>query len=154
MYLKGRVTLKILTRKQSGSLAESLVFAKLISLGYTVRFATVNQAGYDIELLNPHKKIEIKHIQRVGDSSKDIFVLKKAQAKVNSFDNLVLVVSDCTTPKGITNFEHYIFSNQEIQNIIQSKSTSTGNYTFNLGKDGMSICQIPLSGFKNQWGKI
>ena len=146
--------MKILTRKQSGSLAESLVFAQLISLGHTVRFATVNQAGYDIEILNPHKKIEVKHIQRIGNSSKDTFILKKAQAKTNSFNNLVLVVSDCTTSKGITNFEYYIFSNQEIKNIINSKSSSSGYYTLNLATDGSSICKIPLSGFKNQWGKI
>ncbi|MFJ7668268.1 hypothetical protein ACIQXI_14310 [Lysinibacillus sp. NPDC097195] len=147
--------MKVLTRKQSGSLAESLVFSKLVSLGHTVRFATVNQAGYDLQLLNPHKKIEVKHIQRVGDSKRDMFILKSSQAKVNAFDNLVLVISDCTTPKGITNFEYYIFSNQEIQNLIQSKSTSTGNYTLNLTKDGLSICKTTqLIGFKDQWGKI
>jgi len=146
--------LKILTRKQSGSLAESLVFAKLISLGHTVRFATVNQSGFDLILLNPYKKVEVKHIQRVGNSSKDSFILKKSQAQANSFDNLILLISDCTSSKGITNFEYYIFTNKEIQNMINSKSSTSGNYTFNLSNNGLSLSGTSLALFKNQWDKV
>lgn len=146
--------LKILSRKQSGDMAESLVFAQLISLGHTVRFATANQSGYDLVLLNPYKKIEVKHIQRIGNSSKDSFILKKLQAKPNSFDNLVLLVSDCTTTKGIISFDYYIFSNQDIQSIIALKSSTTGNYTFNLTNNGLLLANTPLSLFKNQWSKI
>jgi hypothetical protein len=147
--------MKVLSRKQSGAVAESLVFAQLVSLGHTVRFASVNQAGYDLFTINPHKKIEVKHIQRVGESSKDSFILKKAQATSNSFDNLVLIISDCTTIKGISKFEFYVFSNKDIQNIIASKKASSkGNYTFNLATNGLSIASTSLAPFHHQWSKI
>lgn len=147
--------MKVLSRKQSGTLAESLVFAQLVSLGHTVRFASINQAGYDLITLNPHKKIEVKHIQRIGQPSKDSFILKKAQAIPNAFDNLVLIISDCTTTKGISNIEYYIFSNSDIQNIIVSKKESSkGYYTFNLAKDGLSLASTPLAQFHSQWNKI
>jgi hypothetical protein len=147
--------MKVLSRKQSGVLAESLVFAQLVSLGHTVRFANTNQAGYDLITLNPHKKIEVKHIQRIGDSSKDSFILKKAQASPNAFDNLVLIISDCTTTKGISNFEYYVFSNSDIQNIIASKKASSKeNYTFNLTNNGLSLTNTPLTPFHHQWSKI
>ncbi len=147
--------MKVLSRKQSGTLAESLVFAQLVLLGHSVRFASINQAGYDLITLNPHKKIEVKHIQRIGQPSKDSFILKKAQAIPNAFDNLVLIISDCTTTKGISNIEYYVFSNSDIQNIIVSKKESSkGDYIFNLAKNGLSLASTPLTQFHSQWNKI
>lgn len=146
--------MKILSRKKSGDLSESLVFAQLVKLQHIVRFASVNQSAYDLILLNPYQKIEVKHIQRVGQSNRDSFVLKKSQAVPNAFDYLVLLVSDCTSEKGITNFDYYIFSNEDIQKILKEKSSKTGNYTFNLSNDGLSIASTQLSVFKERWNII
>lgn len=143
--------MKPLDRKESGNLGESLVFAKLVSLGHNVEYAKkTNQEGYDLLILDKKKRIEVKHIQRSGLASSNSFILKKAQAKSHAFDNLILLVSN----HGIDNLEYYIFSKQEIQNIILNKDTSSGHYTFNLNKDGTKLASKELFEFKDKWHKI
>ncbi|SCN34180.1 hypothetical protein [Bacillus wiedmannii] len=143
--------MKPLDRKESGNLGESQVFAKLVSLGHTVEYAEAhNQEGYDLIISDTQKKIEVKHIQRSGSASRDSFILKEAQAQLNAFDNLILLVSDYS----INNSTYYIFSYQEIQNIIWNKKTSSGNFTLNLNKDGTKLAGIDLLPFQDQWQKI
>ncbi|HDR6315491.1 TPA: hypothetical protein QCU53_002221 [Bacillus thuringiensis] len=142
--------MKLLNRAESGNFGESLVFNKLVSLGHTVEYAATNQKGYDLFILNKKKRIEVKHIQRSESASHDSFILKEAQAQLNAFDNLILLVSN----HGIDNLEYYIFSKQEIQNIILDKDTSSGHYTFNLNKDGTKLASKRLFEFKDKWHKI
>jgi len=142
--------MKPLNREESGNFGESLVFDKLVSLGHTVEYAATNQKGYDLFILNKKKRIEVKHIQRSGSASHDSFILKKAQTRLNAFDNLILLVSDYN----FDNSKYYIFSNQEIQSIFSNKRTSSGNYTFNLNKEGTKLAGKNLFEFKDKWDKI
>lgn len=142
--------MKPLNREASGNFGESRVFDKLVSLGHTVEYAATNQKGYDLFILNKKKRIEVKHIQRSGSASHDSFILKEAQARLNAFHNLILLISDYATDKS----EYYIFSEQDIQNIISNKYTSSGNYTFNLNTDGTKLASKDLFEFKDKWHKI
>ncbi|MGM2820522.1 hypothetical protein [Bacillus cereus group sp. Bce001] len=142
--------MKPLNREESGNFGESLVFDKLVSLGHTVEYAATNQKGYDLFILNKKKRIEVKHIQRSGSASHDSFILKEAQTRLNAFDNLILLVSDYN----LDNSKYYIFSNQEIQSIFSNKRTSSGNYTFNLNKEGTKLAGKNLFEFKDKWDKI
>ncbi|OKO50948.1 hypothetical protein ABH17_026875 (plasmid) [Bacillus toyonensis] len=145
--------MKLLSREKSGIFGESLVFDKLISLGHSVEFARTNQKGFDLNTLD--SKIEVKHIQRTGSSSNDSFILKGGQASPNSFNYLVLLISDCTNKSSISSLKYYIFSNQEIQSIISSKKKNLeGSYTFNLSNDGLRLAGRDLSKFHNKWKKI
>ncbi|UYX55634.1 hypothetical protein M3Y14_31930 (plasmid) [Bacillus thuringiensis] len=148
--------MKLLSREKSGIFGESLVLGQLISLGHAVKFAKSNQKGHDLRILGSiEQRIEVKHIQRTGSSSNDSFILKSGQAATNSFDYLVLLISDYTNKSSIRSLEYYIFSNQEIQSIISSKKKNLkGSYTFNLSNDGLRIAGEDLSEFHNQWGKI
>lgn len=148
---------KVLNRIQSGNFAESLVFAQLSLLGHTVKFAKKNQVGYDLKIATPLRKIEVKHIQYTGVTGNDSFVLSKLQVAQNSFDFLVLIVSDCTLGNRISKIDYYIFSHSEIRSIIISNKGGTilpKNYTFNLSKNGLSLASTPLLPYHNQWNKI
>ncbi|PHC09934.1 hypothetical protein COE99_09510 [Bacillus toyonensis] len=148
--------MKLLSREKSGIFGESLVLGQLISLGHAVKFAKSNQKGHDLSILGlKEQKIEVKHIQRTGYSSNDSFILKSGQADPNSFNYLVLLISDCTNKSSISSLEYYIFSNQEIQSIISSKKNNyKGSYTFNLSNDGLRLAGRDLSNFHNKWKKI
>lgn len=171
---------KVLNREQSGNFAESLVFYELLSLGHVVKFATKNQCGYDLTIeklattsqddLNLSiknqnkiiKKIEVKHIQYTGNSSSDSFKLSKDQAKINAFDILILVVSDCKTKQHISKIDFFIFTNNEINLIVaeknsvrkNQKSNITRDYTFNLNNSGTLLASFPLENYLNQWQKL
>ncbi|MFK4431399.1 hypothetical protein COM08_15510 [Bacillus wiedmannii] len=146
---------KPLDRNRSGFMGECLVLAKLVSLGYTVKFAdTTNQEGYDLIILDTVKKIEVKHIQTSESTSNDSFILKRSQAELDLFDNLVLIISNFTNDNGFNNLKYYIFSNHEIRSIFSNKGTSSGNFTFNLNKEGTKLASTDLSPFQDQWKKI
>ncbi|PFW81781.1 hypothetical protein COL27_18595 [Bacillus sp. AFS075960] len=146
---------KPLDKNQSGFMGECLVLSKLVSLGFTVKFAdTLNQEGYDLIILDTNKKIEVKHIQTSESTSSDSFILKRSQAKLDSFDNLILIISNFTNDNGFNNLKYYIFSNQEIRSIFLNKRTSSGNFTFNLNKEGTKLASTDLSPFQDQWEKI
>lgn len=148
--------MKLLSREKSGIFGESLVLGQLISLGHAVKFAKSNQKGHDLRILGSiEQRIEVKHIQRTGSSSNDSFILKSGQAAPNSFDYLVLLISDCTNKSSISSLEYYIFSNQEIQSIISSKKKNhKGSYTFNLSNDGLRLAGEDLSKSHDKWDKI
>lgn len=156
---------KVLNREQSGNFAESLVFYKLLSLGYVVKFATKNQRGYDLTIErqnNQINKIEVKHIQYTGSSSSDSFKLSRNQAENKAFDFLILVISDCSKNQHISKINFYVFTYPEINSILDSKnkayknskSSIPRNYTFNLNSKGDSLAGNSLKKHFSHWGKI
>lgn len=139
-----------LTRKESGTLAENLVFYKLNSLGYPVSIMKDNNEGYDLEIING-PKIEVKHIRREGDSSRDSFVLKKAQVPKGAFDYLVLLVSERTNKFNTITFNFYVFAQNEISKM---KPSNLKDYTYNLSNDGKKIASHSLNLYHNKWCTI
>lgn len=144
---------KPLDRNWSGCYAEAHVFYQLSIKGYVPKMAKRNQKGYDLIVQsNGNKKIEVKHIQRIGNSANDSFVLKSSQCHPNSFDILILIISDCKNGN-ITSHQYYIFTWNEINQIVITKKKSS-NYTFNLNNSGSHLASVLLSPYHNAWSKI